>query len=256
MTVVRCLSVVAAATWAVVAGGVVSGRAGAMPPAPAGHPAPAAAGAAGAAAPTVTGKVVQTMNAGPYTYVEVDDGSKKVWAAAPQFAVAVGDQVVVPAGSPMPNFHSKSLDRTFDVVYFVSGIQVMGGKPGADGAAAAHGPGTARIVAPTITVSHLDKAAGGYTVAELFANKAALVGKEVAVRGKVAKATEGVMGKNWLHIQDGTGAAGTNDVTATTTASAAVGTTVLVRGRLAADKDLGFGYKYDVLIEDANVTVE
>ncbi len=251
MTVRRWMVVVAAATCAVVIHGAGVGVAGAMPPAP------AADGSGGAAAPTVTGKVVQTMNAGPYTYVEVDDGAKKVWAAAPQFAVAVGDQVVVPAGAPMPNFHSKSLDRTFDVVYFVGGIQVLGGKAGGDAAAAAaHEPGSARVTAPTITVSHLEKAAGGYTVAELFANKAALVGKDVAVRGKVAKATEGVMGKNWLHIQDGTGAAGTNDVTATTTASAAVGATVLVRGKLAADKDLGFGYKYDVLIEDANVTVE
>ena len=256
MTAGQCVLVVAAATSAVVAGGAVTGRAVAMPPAPAGHPAPAADGSAAAAAPTVTGKVVQTMNAGPYTYVEVDDGTKKVWAAAPQFVVAVGDQVVVPAGAPMPNFHSKSLDRTFDVVYFVGGIQVVGGKAGGDAAPAAQGPGGARVTAPTITVSHVEKAAGGYTVAELFANKVSLVGKEVSVRGKVAKATEGVMGKNWLHIQDGTGATGTNDVTATTTGSAAVGATVLVRGKLAADKDLGFGYKYDVLIEDATVTVE
>ena len=256
MTTKRYWIVVAAVTCAVVAGAGRGGRAGAMPPAPAGHPAPATDDSGGAGSPTVTGKVVQTMNAGPYTYVEVDDGTKKVWAAAPQFAVAVGDQVVVPAGTPMPNFHSNSLDRTFDVVYFVGGIQVVGGKSGGNGAAAAHAPGSARVAAPAIAVSKLEKPAGGYTVAELFANKAALVGKEVAVRGKVAKATEGVMGKNWLHIQDGTGAAGTNDVTATTTASAAVGTTVLVRGRLAADKDLGFGYKYDVLIEDANVTVE
>ena len=64
------------------------------------------------------------------------------------------------------------------------------------------------------------------------------------------------MGKNWVHVQDGTGGSGTNDLTVTTNATAAVGDTVLVRGKLGADKDFGFGYKYDILIEDAALTVE
>lgn len=64
------------------------------------------------------------------------------------------------------------------------------------------------------------------------------------------------MGKNWIHVQDGTGSDGTNDLTVTTNAVAAVGNTVLVKGNLSADKDFGFGYKYEVVIEDAAVTVE
>ena len=221
------------------------------------------AAAAGGAATSTSGKVVETMNSGGYTYVQVDDGSKKIWAAAPEFKVAVGDAVVVPEGMPMRDFQSKTLGRTFDVVYFVPSVQVVGGKATQDAVAAAHGatdhamPGHA-AAAPAVAVdlSNIKKADGGQTVAELYADKAALVGKPVAVRGKVVKFTPSVMGKNWIHVQDGSGSTGSNDVAVTTSATAAIGNTVLVRGTLSADKDLGFGYKYDLLIEDATVSVE
>ncbi len=213
----------------------------------------------------MTGKVVETMNAGSYTYVQVDDGSKKIWAAAPQFAVAVGDKVIVPDGMAMRDFYSKTLGRTFDLVSFVPSVEVVGGKAtegqasrtGDHSGAFAHpmsGHGTAGAV--PVDLSNIKKAEGGQTVAEVFSKKAALAGKDVSVRGRVVKFTPSVMGKNWLHVQDGSGSAGTNDLTVSTSASAAVGNTVLVRGKLSTDKDFGFGYKYDVLIEDATVAVE
>jgi len=98
--------------------------------------------------------------------------------------------------------------------------------------------------------------AGGKRIADLHAEKDALAGKEVVVRGKVTKFTRGVMGKNWIHIMDGTGGEGTNDVTVTTQAEVQLGDRILVRGVLATDQDFGFGYEYDILVEDAHVEVE
>ncbi len=254
--------VVSMATVALVACWVDVQQAAAQPPAPAGG-APSADSSGGpfpgSSTPTsTTGKVVETMNAGAYTYVQVDDGSNKIWAAAPQFAVAVGDKVTVADGMPMQDFHSKTLGRTFDVVYFVPAIQVLGSQAPKDQVAAAHrmmGHGAAAAAA-AIDLSNIQKADGGRTVAELFANRAALVGKEVVVRGRVVKFTPAVMGKNWVHVQDGTGSTGSNDLTVSTSADAAVGNLVLVRGKLGADKDLGAGYHYDIIIEDATVAVE
>jgi len=57
-------------------------------------------------------------------------------------------------------------------------------------------------------------------------------------------------------VQDGTGAAGTNDLTVTTDAEVQIGDTVLVTGALTLNKDLGSGYKFDVIIEKAQVAVE
>ena len=195
------------------------------------------------------------MNAGGYTYVQVDDGTKKIWAAAPQFVVAVGDQVVVPEGMPMTDFHSKTLDRTFDVVYFVPDVQVLGSHSSKEQITAAHSA-AAQSAAAAVDLSNIAKAPGGHTVAELFANKASLAGTEVVVRGRVVKSTPEVMGKNWIHIRDGSGGAGTNDLAVTTSTAADVGKTVLVRGKLSTDKDFGAGYRYDIIIEDATVAVE
>jgi len=214
-----------------------------------------------------SGKVIETMNSGGYTYVLVDTGSEKVWAAAPEFQVKVGDPVAIPEGMPMTNYHSKTLNRDFEMVYFVDGIMV-GGQVAAPSAAPTAAPGEAKMPEghPPLTVqsaqkngvdvSGIKKAEGGQTVADVFAGKANLAGKDVKVRGKVVKFSPGIMGKNWIHLQDGTGKEGTNDLTVTTSETVKVGDTVVVAGKVSTDKDFGYGYKYDVILEDAKLTVE
>jgi len=218
-------------------------------------PNPTAADAAGAP-PQTTGKVIETMNAGRYTYVQVDDGHQKIWAAAPKFQVEVGDDVIVPAGTAMAEHYSKTLDRTFDLVYFVTFVAVTseGGEALTPGG---HGDAPEGTRASEIDFSGIERAEGGKTVGELFDESARLAGQEVTVRGRVVKVTPGVMGKNWIHLQDGTaGEGGANDLTVTSEKMAEVGNTVLVRGVVSIDRDFGFGYRYDVIVEDANVVVE
>ena len=94
------------------------------------------------------------------------------------------------------------------------------------------------------------------TVGDIYAGQASLGGKEVAVRGKVVKFSAQIMGKNWIHVQDGTGQAGGNDLTVTTADTAKVGDTVLVTGKITLKKDFGMGYKYDLIIEDGTIKVE
>jgi hypothetical protein len=113
--------------------------------------------------------------------------------------------------------------------------------------------------APTesVDLSGIAKADGGKTVAEVFAEKDQLAGQPVLVRGKVVKSNPDIMGKNWLHVRDGSGVEGTNDLTVTTAGAVPdVGDTVVVKGVLALNKDFGMGYEYDVIVEDAEVTVE
>lgn len=208
------------------------------------------------AASSGPGTVLETMDASGYTYVRVDLNGHKVWAAAPQFSVSAGDEVVLPSGgTPMTNYHSKTLDRTFELIYFLPSI---GGKDASTAAApAAHGQvkgQPAPTPAAAVDLSGIDKIEGGQTVEEAIAGKADLSGKEIAIRGKVVKFSAGIMGKNWLHLQDGTGASGANDLTVTTDAMAAAGDLVVVRGKLTTDKDFGSGYFYPVIVEDASVT--
>lgn len=115
-------------------------------------------------------------------------------------------------------------------------------------------------VKPTaeINLTGIAKAEGGKTIAEVYAGKDALAGTKVTVRGKVVKTNSGIMGKDWLHVRDGSGADGTNDLTVTTPPGTLpkVGDTVVVTGTVVLNKDFGMGYKYPVMLEDAEVKVE
>lgn len=91
---------------------------------------------------------------------------------------------------------------------------------------------------------------------DLIKDSAKLNGKSVSLRGKVVKYNSGILNQNWLHIRDGSGVEGSNDLTVTTAAVAKVGDTVLVSGKLVTNRDFGSGYKYDVIIEDTDVVVE
>lgn len=202
----------------------------------------------------ISGKVIETMDASGYTYAQVDTGSEKVWVAGPKTALKVGDEVSMPKGSPIQNFKSKTLDREFEQIFFVSSIST-GGADQVFAQSAMPGAQSAEEK-PVISFDGIEKPVDGQTIAEIFQSKSDLGGKGVMLRGKVVKSMNNIMGKNWLHIQDGTGGMGTNDLTVTTAEKAKVGDTVLVSGVLTLDKDFGSGYRYDLIIEDAKVTVE
>ena len=225
------------------------------PPVAPSHGANAAAATASGEAPHV-GKALEVLEGGGYTYVKLGVGTAEVWIAGPKTAVKVGDAVTAPKGSPMTNFSSPTLNRTFPTIDFVRAIQVgTVAPPAAQPAGNEH----AGAVSVDQTVGlQVEKAEGGHTVAELWANKDALVGKDVIVRAKVVKYTPGILNTNFMHIQDGTGdlVKKTHDLTVTTQATVRVGDVVVLRGKLAVNKDFGMGYTYPVLLEEALVATK
>ena len=96
------------------------------------------------------------------------------------------------------------------------------------------------------------------TVAVIYKYKAALAGKPVSAQGKVVKVNNGIMGRNFVHVQDGTGdaKASTNNLVVTSKQTAAVGDKVSISGTVVLDRDFGSGYSYPLLIEDATITVK
>lgn len=97
-------------------------------------------------------------------------------------------------------------------------------------------------------------AAKSVNIATLYKDKTALAGKQVQIKGKVVKVNNGIMNRNWLHLQDGSGDATSNDVTVTSAQTAAIGDQVVVKGVVVLNKDFGAGYNYALLLEDASVT--
>ena len=205
---------------------------GSKTPEPAKVPLGQAPAAAPAASDLLTGKVLEHLDASPYLYLRIATTKGDVWAAVPEAKIENGAEVTVFGPMLMTNFESKTLKRSFKEVYF-------GTLTPATTAADAPGPRRPGHPAPIpmrawrsrrrrSRVGKVEKATGAdaRTVAEAWAQKASLEGKTITIRGKVVKFNRGVMGKNWLHLRDGSGdaAKGTNDITVTTLDEAAVGT--------------------------------
>ncbi len=208
------------------------------------------------------GKILDRLDAPPYSYLQLQTDKETVWAAVPKTELGKGADATVYNAMPMNGFESKTLKRKFAVVYFgtLDAPAPAAPAPGAEGATPA-----------SMAMQHAKAAAGpadvgavkvaratgpdARTVAELYAQGAALKEKTASVRGKVVKFNPGIMGKNWLHLRDGTGKAegDTNDLTVTTQDVVVVGDVVTAKGIVRTDKDFGAGYAYKVILEDAKI---
>lgn len=207
------------------------------------------------AAAVVKGEVLEVKDVESYTYLRLKTKDGETWAAVGKAPVRKGAEVTIENVMVMTNFESKSLKKTFPTILFGTLGGAGGGAPGAGNDMAAAHSGLARTT-DTGDI-HVAKATGANarTVAEIVTKGAELKDKPVLVRGKVVKYNPGIMGKNWIHLRDGSGSAAdnTNDVLATTTNPAKTGDVVTVKGVVRTNKDFGSGYSYKVLIEEATL---
>ena len=195
--------------------------------------------------------VVEVLQASKYTYLRVKENDSEQWLALPTMQAEIGKTYYYEEGFIMKDFESKDLGRTFETVIFLGGISAE--------------PITAAAEKTALPASHTSKAKAekkdiaiepvkdGITIAELFSNKEKYSGKIVKIRGKVTKFSPAIMGKNWIHLQDGTDHAGKFDLTITSNIELKVGDTVTVEGKISLDKDFGYGYFYEVIMEEAVV---
>lgn len=202
--------------------------------------------------PSVSGKVVETMDSGGYTYINIEKDNKKTWVAVPQTAVKVGQEMSFYPGAAMPNYKSNTLNRTFETIIFSSGPVTKNRSKTAENPH--NGKSSISVAKEEVTV---DKASGpnAYTVAELYDKRTTLDKKSVMVRGKVVKISANIMKKNWIHIQDGSGNPkdGSHDLILTSQDLPSVGDIVTASGTLMNNKDIGRGYKFDIILEQAEI---
>jgi len=204
----------------------------------------------------VRGTVLETMNSGGYSYVSVETSEGQLWAAGPQTSIKVGDVVEFSQGMQMNQFESKTLSRTFDVLYFVNSIRNLT-TPNQTMPAPAQTGSSPSAVNDVMDVNVAELEAG-QNIAWVYANSDSLANQSVSLRGKVVKYNSNILGWNFIHIQDGSGdaAEGNNDLTVTSKATTQVGETVVLTGALILDKDFGAGYRFPILVEDAKIAAE
>ena len=237
--------------------------------------------------PVFKGTIIEFQDVKDYTYLHLKDSTGQIWAAIPKTPVETEKEIELSNIIVMKDFQSKTLDKTFDIILFglpsikgqaikaqagimpsekmpgktMSGMppgMMPGSMPGSmpqGSTPNAMGASQPKIILKDIKVS---KATGkdAYSVEEVYSQKKALSKKTVTVRAKVVKFLPSVMGKNWIHIQDGTGSAETetHDITVSTLDAAELGDEVIVHGTLGVNKSFGSMYSFAVIIEDASLT--
>jgi hypothetical protein len=196
------------------------------------------------------GTVLEAKDVESYTYLRLKTADGETWAAVGKAPLKKGAKVTIENVMVMTNFESKALKKTFPKIVFGT---LAGTGAGSEMSAAHSGAPKAEFVGDV----KVAKASGpdARTVAEVITKSAELKDKTVLVRGKVVKYSASIMGKNWIHLRDGSGSAAdkSDDVLVTTLDQTKVGDVVVVKGVVHTDKDFGSGYAYKVLIEEATL---
>jgi len=194
-------------------------------------------------------EVVQTTN---YTYLKVNEHGITRWLAVPSMQAKAGEVYYYTGPMPMVNFESKELKKTFDTVLFLGAVSSEPfdaiKKPAADTAAKPYKRTAPTLVKKDIKIDH---AKGGITISELLGNKDKYAGRTVIIKGQVTKYNPQIMEKNWIHLQDGTENDGKFDLMITSQDQVKVGDIVTLEGKISLNKDFGYGYAFDVMMEDA-----
>ncbi|MGD8780429.1 MAG: GW dipeptide domain-containing protein [Ignavibacteria bacterium] len=193
--------------------------------------------------------VAEVVQANQYTYLKVNEKDEEYWIAVTKRNVEEGEKFFFTRALEMKDFESKDLQRTFDRVLFVDNLNnnPMAGMMGASPGSSVEGK------KPVLTKQDvsIDAVEGGITIAELYNNKEKYGNKKVKIKGKVTKVNKQIMGRNWVHIQDGTGDENTFDLTVTTDENVGNGDVVTFEGVIALNKDFGAGYSYKIIMEQA-----
>lgn len=194
--------------------------------------------------------VKEILQATAYTYLRVTENDQEYWMAVSKMDTKVGAELYYNEAFPMKDFKSKDLDRFFESILFV---QEISDKPTEAKTQIQADPHQQSMQKPTANKADIkvEQIAGGITIAELYKNRKNYEGKKVMIRGKAVKVNNGIMGQNWVHLQDGTADNENFDLTLTSQETVTVGDVVTMEGIVVLNKDFGAGYSYELIIETA-----
>lgn len=193
--------------------------------------------------------VQEVVQSDSYTYLKVKEQDSDFWIAVSKREMAIGETISFKNPLMMKDFTSKELQRTFDTIYFVSGLAGESVPSGSKMSAT----NPHQNMSAEKKVISVEPVEGGVSIGELISNGDSYGTKVVKVKGQVVKYNRAIMGKNWVHLQDGTGEPGKDDLLVTTQDEVAVGDVVIFEGTITLDKDFGSGYAYEILMEEAKL---
>ena len=193
--------------------------------------------------------VEEVLHTSRYTYLNVSEDGSTHWIAIPKKEVEKGGTYYYRGGLKKTNFKSVEHDRVFETVYLVSDVSKNPSLTPDIGNPHEHIHSDVPVADPN---AKIEPPPGGITISELYTNRAKYDGQTVRVRGRVVKLNNMIMNRNWIHLQDGS-TKENMDLTVTTTENIPLGAMVALEGKIALNKDFGAGYKYEIIMEEAQL---
>jgi hypothetical protein len=188
---------------------------------------------------------IQTPN---YTYIKASENGNEYWIAVTKMQPQKGETLYFSKSMEMKNFKSETLNRTFSSVLFVDDISRTLSKPNT--------PTHPQVYSQTKLDVHVEPLKDGKTIAQIYNNKDKLQGQTVKVKGKVVKFNPNIMGRNWIHIQDGTGSNNNFDLMITSPDSVKTGDIIVIEGTVELNQNFGAGYSYPVMLSNGRIISE
>ncbi len=230
----------------------------------------------------IKGKIVKTMDTSKYTYIQVKDKDALYWVAGPKTKVKLDQEVYLSKKMKLDNFKSNTLNRTFKEIYFVDSFNIENSSnkekdeecpylakqkknnmkvKKVDVNSYSKCPYSDKLTNKKAdfdisNIKKLKKRSDEYKVSDLYKNKKDIKNKEIEIRGIVVKFFPEILDTNWIHIQDGTDYNGKNDITVTSKKVVSVGDEITVKGVVTIDKNLGSGYFFPIIIENAKIDIK
>jgi hypothetical protein len=177
-----------------------------------------------------------------YVYLFVTENDEDFWIATQKIEAKIGEIYYYRGGLLKTNFESKEHNRFFDRIFLVSSLvrEDHGNQGGSELAEILSDKSKASTSMKTTTD-------GSISIADLVSNYKKYIGKTVQVSGKCIKLNANIMGKNWVHLQDGT--MDEYDLVITTDAIVHEGESATFKALVSADQNFGAGYQYELILE-------
>ena len=196
-------------------------------------------------------EALEILQAERYTYMHVVEKSDTFWIATSKMEAKKGSKYFYRGGLMKTNFESQEFKRVFDKIYLVSSIIDASAHPGGNGSQM---PVAGAAPEVKVNAKEIKEVAGAIKLPALLKGMKNYEGKTIVVTGKAVKVNNGIMGRNWVHVQDGSKHDGKlSDLTVTTNANVALGSNVTFEGKIVLNKDFGAGYRYDILMEEGQI---
>jgi len=217
------------------------------------------------------GKVLEIKPAMGYKYLKIDENGKTLWVAIANAPVKIGQKIGYDKKTLMKDFKSKSLNQKFDEIYFASEVYLAKEAKAFKSLKSMLAIGTekkdphagmGRGMSPEPKEEKPAKPfvkKNAYTVEEIHMWRKDLNNTTINLEAKVFKVSHGIMKRDWVHLGDGTGNEKklTDDLVFTTpSCNLKKDDKVIATGKVVLDRDFGYGYFYEVIIENATFKVK